>query len=181
MKVALFFWYTTEEGNNSLKHAVYGRYDECGIMFVGDSEIEAFYTMANGVYRKYTMTKKNNWSIRVTVDFLLLSVDEEEQQRLKSTCVALAATQKPYNLKDELLRYVPFINQIEMSIFEAKTLNNPQALVLLLRECLSRTNPLRLGLEGLHSRQTFAETLFDRLSPHCLPVLWSNLVGQLKT
>ena len=160
---------------------MYGKYDDCGILFVGDKGIDAFYTMEQSEFKKYILTKEKNWKPNVTLDFLLLSLDEEEQQRLKATCVALAATHKPYNSKDELLMYVPFINPVEMSIFEAKTLNNPQAVVLLLRECLSRTNPLRLGLEGLHSRQTFVETLFDRLSPHCLPVLWSNLVGQLKT
>ncbi len=75
-------------------------------------------------------------------DLLLLSVDEEEQRKLKSTCEACVAARKPFNLKDVMLMYVPFVSPEEISVFEAETLNNTQAVVLILRECLNPTNPL---------------------------------------
>ena len=159
---------------------MYGKYEECGILFVGEMEIEGFYTLQGGEYQKRIFTKEKGWGSHAAVDFLLLSVDEEEQRKLKATCEACVAAHKPFNLYDVLMMFVPFVNPKEISVFEAETLNNTQAVVLILRECLSSNNPLRLALEGLHSRQTFAITLYERLSPHSLSVMWSSLLGQLR-
>ena len=107
----------------------------------------------------------------------MLSVDEEEARKFRATCEACAVTHKQFNLQDILLMLMPFRDPAEISIVDAKTLNNTQAIILILRECLNLDNPLRLGLEGLHSRMTFMNNLYDNLAPYALPVLWSNLVG----
>jgi hypothetical protein len=76
--------------------------------------------------------------------------------------------------------YVLFVDPTELIIADALTLNNKKAVILLFCECLNADNPLRRSVEGLHSRQTLLETVYDRVAPHTLTVLWSTLVGQLK-
>jgi hypothetical protein len=181
MKVGLFFWHNLNYPEGSIQHAMYGRYEECGMLFVGEREIEVFLTEQGGEYHKVVITKQRGWNpINLELDFLMLSVDEEEQFKLKKTCDTCVAAHRPYNLKDVLLMHLPFFNPPESTIFEVEKMNNPQAVILILRECLNPSNTLRLGLEGLHSRQTFASTLYERLSPHALPALLSGLMGQLR-
>jgi hypothetical protein len=179
MKVGLFFLHNFDYPADSIQHAMYGRYEECGLLFVGEREIEVFMTEQGGEYHKVGFTKKKWWN-PLNLDFLMLSVDEEEQLKLKNTCEACVAAHRPYNLKDVLLMQLPFFNPPESTIFEVEKINNTQAVILILRECLNPSNTLRLGLEGLHSRQTFASTLYERLSPHALPALLSGLMGQLR-
>ena len=183
MKVGLFFLHDLNYSKDSIQHVIYGRYEECGLLFVGEREIEMFMTKQGGEYHKAVFTEQNllqKWLNRFNLDFLMLSVDEDEQLKLKKTCEACVASHRPYNLKDVLLMQLPFYSPPESTIFEVEKINNTQAVILILRECLNPSNTLRLGLEGLHSRQTFASTLYERLSPHALPAQLSELMGQLR-
>jgi len=110
----------------------------------------------------------------------LLSVDGEETHKLLSSCQACAQTKKAFNLHDLLLIHVPFREPKEIPLFEATTLHNTQAVILILRECLNPDNRLRQGLEGLHSRQTYTETMYERLRPYTLPVLWTVLIDLVR-
>lgn len=160
------------------------------MLFAGEREIEVFLTELGGEYHKNVLTKNSGWNtikaalnestVKIELDFLMLSVDEEEQRKLKNTCEACVAAHKPYNLKDILLTQLPFFNLSESTLFEVAKMNNPQAVILILRECLHPSNPLRVGLEGLHSRQTFASALYDRLQPYTQSELLSSLMGQLR-
>jgi hypothetical protein len=82
---------------------------------------------------------------------------------------------KPFNLQDILLLHAPFREVADLPIDQAPTLNNAQAMVLILRECLRTDNRLRECVDGLHSRQVVLEDLFKGLHPLSVPVCWANL------
>jgi hypothetical protein len=173
MKTVIFFSNNRDITEDTIPYIMYGKYSHCGFIFIHDAGIEAFYTSPANVYRQF---KDRSWNDDAfTFDFLLLSVDDEETRKLRSTCEACAKAKKPYNLLDVLLFHAPFRDPREISVFDAPTLNNTQAIITILRECLNRDNPLLQCLDGLHSRLTYMEVLYDRLTPHTLPVLWSNL------
>ena len=179
MKVVLGFLNDRDRTPETMRHVMYGKYSICTFIFVGETEIECYYSTPGGEFSRYVITNGYNQK-DFEADFLLISLDEDEKLRLKATCDTCALVKKPFNYLDIAMMYVPFSTPTELSIAEAPTLNNSQAMVLFLRECLNRENPLRKALEGLHSRQTFMDILYERLSSHALPVLWSSLVGQLK-
>jgi hypothetical protein len=174
MKVVIFF-----VGNSDLlRNALFGRYIGGGFLFVEGSKIEAFHSRAGEEYSKHIFSDATIEVFKkegLETEFLLLSVDEEETRKIRATCEACAATHKQFNLQDVLLMLIPFRDPPEISIVDAKKLNNTQTIILVLRECLNSDNPLRLGLEGLNSRMTFLDNLYDRLAPYALPVLWCNL------
>ena len=91
------------------------------------------------------------------------------------TCEACVTVRKPYNLLDDILIHLPF-TATELSVVDTPRLNNSQAIILILRECLNADNPLRRGLEGLNSRQTFMSVIHDILSLYALPVVWERLI-----
>ena len=87
-----------------------------------------------------------------------------------------AEVRKQYNVSDSLLMWLPFRVPNEISIIDAKAITNPQAIILILRECLNPDNPMLIGLADLHSRKTFIDNLYDRLALYALPVLQSRLI-----
>lgn len=179
MKVVLGFLNDCCRSSDSVQYVMYGKYSCCCFIFVGEAEIECFYSSPGGEFSRYDLTHGFN-QYDYDADFLLISLSEEEKGRLRATCDACVLVKKPFNYLDVLMMYMPFSNPKELSIEEAPTLNNSQAMVLFLRECLDKENPLRKALDCLHSRQTFIDILYERLAPHALPVLWSSLAGQLK-
>ena len=181
MKVVLFFWREESRTPESLRHMMGGRYGEGGILFVMDNMMEGFWTSKGHKYRRhYWVNKCDRMWGGCEADLLLLSLDEDEQYRLWCTCDACAQANKPFNLVDILLIHVPFRDVLDRPVVDAPTLNNAQAIVLILREGLRTDNPLRNGLEGLNSRQTFVEDLYERVRPFALPILWSNLNNLVK-
>jgi hypothetical protein len=185
MKVVLLFQRRSiESTDDQLVSTFYGEYNIGGFAFVCDTEITAFWTMRGQLYTSYTCSGNQKslpapWRDK-EVDILLLSVDEQEQDKLLKTCTACVQSKKAFNLRDLLLLFVPFREVQDTSVFEAPTLNNPQAIILVLRECLNAENPLRSGLDGLHSRQTVLDTLYSSLRPYTLPVCWQALVNLVK-
>ena len=61
--------------------------------------------------------------------------------------------------------HVPFREVPDTPLFECETLNNVQAIILVLRECLPKDHALQGVLRSLHSRQTLAEDLYNSLLP----------------
>ena len=179
MKVVLFFLQRViKTSDDYVQQWMYGRYTEGGLLFVGDSKIEGFFTLLGHEYTMRVFSESYVSKLRecgIVIEFLLLSIDEEETRKMRATCEACVQTHKPFNLNDVMLMHVPFREPEEISIFDAQTLNNTQAMILILRECLNQDNPLRVGLEGLNSRKAFMASLYDRLAPYTLPVLWSSL------
>ena len=183
MKVALFFLQRMVKTlDDTVQQLMYGRYTEGGFLFVGDSDIKGFFTIPDREYSMVAFSESFISKCReggAAIEFLMLSIDEEETRKIRATCEAFAKTHKPFNMKDVLLIHVPFREPVEISIFDAQTLNNTQAVILILRECLNQDNPLRVGLDGLNSRKTFMSDLYDRLAPYTLPVFWSSLNSSL--
>lgn len=174
MKVVLFFFNEDGRSPESMRCVMYGRYNIGGFMLVYDERVEMFCTRVGGVFTQQRVSKQGP-TASGQMDFLLLSVDDEEKHRIEATCKACVTVQKPFNLRDLLLIHIPFREVEELSIDTTPTLNNTQAMILILRECLNPDNRLREGLEGLHSRQTFMEDLYSRLLPFTVPIAWSNL------
>lgn len=183
MKVVIYFDRETRRTKTSLSYVMYGKYGSSGFMFVGDTDVTCFGPLIDSgfgstVFQKRSAARTNYYD--TVTDYLLLGVDEDEGYRLLSSCQACVQTRKAFNLHDLLLIHVPFREPREISLYDTTTLNNTQAVILILRECLNQDNRLRQGLEGLHSRQTYTETLYDRLRPYALPVLWTALVDLVK-
>ena len=165
---------------SSVKRPIWGTYVGSGLLFVEDSKVDAFFSLPVEEYSKRVFTESTikKWKeCGFTVDFLLLSVDKEETRKMHALCEALDLAHKPFNMNDMMLMWVPFRVPIEISVFEAETLTNTQAIILILRECLNADNPMRIGLMGINSRTTYLDNLYDRLVSYTLPVLWSNLVN----
>jgi hypothetical protein len=176
MKVILFFWREETRTPESLRYMMFGRYGEGGFLFVMDNMMEGFWTRKGQTYRRYYWVNRTDrmWG-SCEADLLLLSLDDEEKHRLWTTCDACAQANKPFNLVDILLIHVPFRDAPDRSVIDAPTLNNAQAIILILRECLRSDSALRNGIQGLNSRQTFMEDLYERIRPHALPILWVSL------
>jgi hypothetical protein len=178
MKVVIYFDREQERVSSSLRYVMYGKYSSSGFLFVGDTDVEAFGTSLNTGYRTHVFRQKASAGrdhYDSVTDYLLLSVDEEETHKLLLSCQACVQSKKAFNLHDLLLIHVPFREPREIPLFEATALHNTQAVILILRECLHPGNRLRHAIEGLHSRTTYTETMYDRLRPYTLPVLWANL------
>jgi hypothetical protein len=181
MKVLLYFLRPKGREPESPRFILYGKYSSTGFIFINNDEIVSFGNTHRIPFSKTVYKSKPSSSsikeIDETYDFLLLPVDDDEMAQILSTCSALVTVKKPFNLIDLLLIHMPFRDIPELSVTEAPSLNNPQAVITILRECLNPENTLRNGLDGLHSRQTFIETIYERVRPYTLPVVWSSLVG----
>jgi hypothetical protein len=178
MKVVLFFSNEHNRGPETVRHVMYGMYSEAGFLFVHDTYLECFWTSAGKTYRRkvWSVETISMWEESDT-DFLLLSVNEEEKQKLWATCDACVQARKPFNLIDLLLMYVPFREVEDLPVVSAPTLNNAQAIIVILRECLDANNSLRQAMADLNSRETFIENLYNRLRPYSLPVFWASLTA----
>jgi len=183
MKVVIFFDREQGRKKTSMRYIMYGKYSGSGFMFVGDTNVTCFGPIlgpgyGSTVFQQRSSTRPEYFD--TVTDYLLLSVDGEETHKLLSSCQACAQTKKAFNLHDLLLIHVPFREPKEIPLFEATTLHSTQAVILILRESLNPDNRLRQGLEGLHSRQTYTETVYDHLRPYALPVLWTVLIDLVR-
>lgn len=119
-----------------------------------------------GVFREsvhhFSLIDRN---FREDHDFLLLIVTDEECDRLIRTCRACAIAKITYNLRDTLLYNVPFREPIDIPLFHVTTLNDTQAVILILRESLDADNAVFSAVKSLHSRLTLSQTLFEHLRP----------------
>ena len=166
MKVGLFFAHREDALLTGLVSSLFGKFNIGGFIFIHETEVDVFMTKQGETFYRYTHLRKPR--LNLAYECLLLSVDEEEQQRLL------------FNLQDILLLHAPFRDVEDLPIDQAPTLNNAQAIILILRECLRPDNRLREGIEGLHSRQTLLEDLFQRLQPLAVPVSWTTIFGLVK-
>lgn len=178
MLVTVFFVQPDGRTQKTPLYHIYGKYNICGFMFVDNFNVRAFSTHAGQVYTQFSCSQRDPpGHTEGHTDFLMLSIDQEEISRLLSTCEACAAIKKPFNLRDIVLMYAPFREVEDLPVEHAPTLNNAQAMIVMLRSCLCPDNSLRQALDGLHSRQTLIETLYDHLvaSNQTVPVTWSSI------
>lgn len=142
-------------------------------MFFDQGSVFCYMTSQGETYRR--VLPDLDCLAKESFECLLLSLDEEETSKILGTCEACVQVKKPFNLSDILLLYVPFREVEDLPIDKAPTLNNAQAIILILRECLRLDNPLRQAIEGLNSRQTLLEDLFRQLQPFCVAITTANM------
>ncbi len=114
-------------------------------------------------YEEGTINAASN-DIPVLFDFLDLCVSEEEYDKIWATCKACVSVKKRYNYRDVFLYNIPFREPVEKALFETPSLFDAQAVILILRECLSPEHPLSPVLLRLHSRTTMPTLLYENLS-----------------
>jgi hypothetical protein len=155
-----------------MRFILYGRFSVVGFAFVKDGKMHVFGTTQGNRFRRLSL----RMDLGAHFDFRVLPVTDEESDRLFETCDACTKAVKLFNLADLLLIHVPLREPAEIPLFETVTLNNAQAVILILRECLDPTSVLRGALDGLHSRLALAETVHDRVRPCTLPILYARLL-----
>ena len=176
LRVLLGFWPTlssefrdsTSLGLLELTEFIWGAHDDVGIFVETDP----------GQFAIFTATVRSNrfmetrWSallahqitfIRTRLDFLTLSVTPEEYERILHTCRACVQAKLSYNAHDAALLSVPFRTPCEKGLFEVQALQNMQAVILILRECLDGDNPALAVVQGVHSRTTSSDRLYQAL------------------
>jgi hypothetical protein len=168
MKTVIYFSHEVNKTPVSLSYIMYGRYEEAGFIFIEEKELVIFDTKHGQEYQKYIYNRNNELNIaKMSVVFLLLNIDNEETRKLRASCEACVLAHKPFNMKDVLLMQVPFRIPEEYSMYLAPTLNNTQAIILIMRESLNSDNPLLLAIKDLHSRQTILDVLYNCIKPSC--------------
>jgi len=148
-----------------------GPYISVSLVFVsgkGDGILTGF-----DVYGNTRVFEEQRSSVDVSVmqnfyDFLDLCVDVNEYERLLTTCRACVRARKRYNYRDVMLYNLPFREPMEKSLFETDTLFDSQAVILILRECLSAEHPVLPVVRALHSRTTMPPHLYEMLAPICV-------------
>lgn len=183
MKVVICFHRPSDSVVDTLRGIWWGKYTNGYFVFIDESDIKIFATHIDLGVVGYMCKERPSSSFKKYdqyADFLLLAVDEEEARKILASCVACVKSKKSFNLFDMLAIHVPFREPKEISIYDASSIHDTQAVILILRECLNQENKLRHGLEGLHSRLTVAETLYERIRPYTLPVFWTDMVELVK-
>lgn len=170
----LYFYFLCEDWrtNWNLRHIVYGRYSKVGFAFMVDGKLSMFGTNQSSTFSILTSTEG------CTVDFLYPDIDEETTEKIFRTCDACVQSKIPFNLADLLLMFAPLPAPEEIPLFECKTLNNVQAFLLILRECLPLTHKLYQAMHGLNSRQCLVDSVYEVLSPCATTILYSQLMNQ---
>lgn len=172
MHLMIYFFteHWRQQGNPLL--SLYGRYSFVGFAFSDRGKLTLFGTKQGGVFSRFDEGQPFTPHLSVhegRTDLLLPDLEDDTVEKIYRTCDALARTKIEFNLQDLLFIHFPF-DVPEIPLFECKTLNNTQAVILILRECLPKDHEMMGVITGLHSRMTFAETLYDRIALYCVPV-----------
>lgn len=179
MKVLLYF-VTERQREIRPVYVLYGRFSRAGFLFVKDKRLIQFGTTSGRVFEQ--LQGLHDAALEEEdVELLLLSMSEEEAHRILRTCEACASSKIPFNLRDLVLMYLPLRNVRDTPLFEVETLNHAQSIILILRECLEKDHELQPVLAGLHSRQTFVETLYQHLLPYAQPLVRGSVLLEHKT
>lgn len=168
----LYFYFACESWRTPQhpRHLMYGRYSRVGFAFTDEDSLVMYGTTQGGVFSEI----KND--TQASLDLLMPNLDTETTDKIRRTCEACAKCKIKFNLQDLLLLFAPFYMPDEIPLFECKTLNNQQAFILILRECLPKEHELMHALANLSSRQSLVETIYDTLAPYAPPIFQSQLV-----
>lgn len=174
MRIFVCFMPFSDDGLNVL---LFGKFEYVDLLFVREKQTTLFYTRPHDTYRRAPVTKdgmlpRGSWSRDAFLEVLL---SEDDGQKLWNTCQTFAAVATPYNFLDFVLSIVPLRSPDERPLFENRTLSDVQAVILFLRECLSRDHKIVKALEDLNSRQASAAHLFENLLPVTQELTWTDL------
>lgn len=172
MRLFLYFHCEDWRTPSHPRYILYGRYSKVGLGFACKSLVTVYYTQQGGCYSRMDDALSFIKGSNGKVDLLLLPhVDQETAERVFRTCEACATAKIPFNLQDILLMYAPIVVPTDVPLFRCQTLNNTQAVILILRECLPVDHALYVVLACMNSRQTLAEEFFNALAPYATHIV----------
>jgi hypothetical protein len=163
-----------------LQELACGVFENVGMVFAGmdDRGHVLFHTCSGSEFGKYLLnpTPTQLGRLAITplpsynnsrgVEFLALNLTEDETRRMYETCQAFVRLRIPFNLKDYAFRYMLFHTPPEINLFELKKMSDAQAVILFLRECLDKENPIIESIKSLNSRCTCIESLYEAIKGH---------------
>lgn len=174
----VFACFVYRDHSDTAVHFMFGRYSFVDVMFVQDKEILLYSTRPGKTFECKSLKKRiletlDYW--RFQTDYLQLPVSDEEGELLLKAFSAFAEVQTPFNQHDYWLYLVPIRIPKEKALFDAACLSDTQAIILIVREFLGESHPLRAVLRPLNSRQTLASTLYETIVPVGKKTAWSEL------
>ena len=158
---------------NSLGVTIYGRYSTVGFAFSEENKLTLYGTRQGRCFSRFQNRADLFHNVEGKLDLLLPDVDAQTIDVIYRTCEALVEAKVPFSTQDFLLMSLQF-NGPERPLFECRTLHDSQAVILVLRECLPKDHELLGVLTAFNSRQTYPETLYDRIALYCIPVFNSK-------
>ena len=111
-----------------------------------------------------------------THDYLNIDVSEDELYLISKTCEACANCRIPYNTSDMVLSILPMRNPSEPTISTCTSLFCSQAMVLILRSCLRKENPLFDHVSAVNSRTVTPTQLYTAFKLICRPAHTSKVL-----
>lgn len=99
-------------------------------------------------------------------ELLILSVSTDEHRSVHQLCETLVAANTEYDLFDAvLMRTLPCYSPTDLSLFACKKFRCTHLVVLVLRECLAATHPVRVALTAVNSRLVRPDEVYALLAP----------------
>ena len=116
-----------------------------------------------------------------THDYLNIDVSEDELYLISKTCEACANCKIPYNTSDMVFSILPMRHPSESTISTCTSLFCSQAMVLILRSCLTKENLLfdHISSLELNSRTVTPTQLYTALKPICRPAHTAKVLVQV--
>lgn len=106
--------------------------------------------------------------------------ENDMMDKVYRLCRALPASIQDFNSRDRIMSsIIPFYTPPDVKdIFNVECLHSAQAVILILRECLTNSNPIKERVRGLNSRTATPDSLVDALwgldAPHEVTKLMIN-------
>lgn len=164
---------------NSVNVSLFGPFEFVDFLFVHDGKILLYLTRPHEKYSRVVLNKEN--MSRTTYwkemhEYLEIALTEEEGLKLLRTCDVFANVAHPYNFLDFMLTIVPLRSPDEQPLFETKKMSDVQAVILMLRECLTPGHPVLVATADLNSKNTLVSHLFETLQPVTKQMNWRELL-----
>jgi hypothetical protein len=150
--------------------------------FIDGDRVTYFMARPGRLFQKISTDCKNPyppWNAKRQNIYLEMKMTTEERHRMIRTCETFAGMHIPYNLKDKVIYSVFLWAPDEIELFDVKKIADVQAVILFLRECLSKANPIAMAVKDLHSRTCGVDALFDALTPITTRIASEQLLSTL--
>jgi hypothetical protein len=174
----VFACFVREPPPDPVASLLFGIYTFVDLLFVGCQDISLFSTRPWRSFectslKKEEMERVDMW--RLHRDYVRLPVTQDECELLFKACATVAKIRIPFNRLDYWLYVVPVRIPEEKPLSQVKTLSDTQAMILICKEFLGESHPVRVALHCLNSRQTLACTLHETLLNVGKAVAWDEL------
>jgi hypothetical protein len=174
----VFACFVRDASQDPVASLMFGTYMFADLLFVGCPDVSLFSTrpwrsFECTLLKKKDMERVDTW--RLYRDYVQLPVTGDECELLHKACVTIAKIRLPFNRLDYWLYVVPGRIPEEKAISVVKTLSDTQAMILVCKEFLEESHPVRVAMHCLNSRQTLACTLYETLLKVGRVVVWDEL------